>query len=159
MLVACCCDIGPGLRRRPWLRMPPDPLPNSKRKIHASRDHLNVERAQASGYLQPGRGVQRLVFVSGTGPFDPLSGAVVGTTIQQQCGQCLTNITAILEAAGSGLAKVVSATVILLDEADFGGLNEEWVKWFPSEPPARQAAKLPMRIPGMKVSIAVIAEA
>jgi len=100
-----------------------------------------------------------LVFVSGTGPFDPLSGAVVGTTIQQQCGQCLTNITAILEAAGSGLAKVVSATVILLDEADFGGLNEEWVKWFPAEPPARQAAKLPVRIPGMKVSIAVIAEA
>ena len=100
-----------------------------------------------------------LVFVSGTGPFDPVSGAVVGTTIQEQCGQCLTNIVAILEAAGSSLEKVVSATVILLDEADFAGLNEEWVKWFPSNPPARQAAKLPVRIPGMKVSIAAIAEA
>ena len=54
---------------------------------------------------------------------------------------------------------VVSATVILLEEADFAGLNEEWVKWFPVDPPARQAAKLPVRIPGMKVSIAVIAEA
>ena len=100
-----------------------------------------------------------LVFVSGTGPFDPSSGAVVGTTIQEQCRQCLTNIAAILEAAGSSLGKVVSATVILLDEADFAGLNEEWVKWFPSDPPARQAAKLPVRIPGMKVSIAAIAEA
>ena len=99
-----------------------------------------------------------LVFVSGTGPFDPASGAVIGTTIQEQCGQCLTNIAAILEAAGSSLGKVVSATVILLDEADFAGLNEEWVKWFPSDPPARQAAKLPVRIPGMKVSIAAIAE-
>jgi 2-iminobutanoate/2-iminopropanoate deaminase len=99
------------------------------------------------------------VFVSGTGPFDPVSGAVVGTTIQEQCRQCLTNIVAILEAAGSDLEKVVSATVILLDEADFAGLNEEWVKWFPSGPPARQAAKLPVRIPGMKVSIAAIAEA
>jgi 2-iminobutanoate/2-iminopropanoate deaminase len=49
----------------------------------------------------------------------------------------------ILEAAGSSLAKVVSATAILLDDADFAGLNEEWVKWFPSDPPARQAAKLP----------------
>jgi len=100
-----------------------------------------------------------LVFVSGTGPFDPSSGAVVGITIQEQCRQCLTNIAAILEAAGSSLGKVVSATVILLDETDFAGLNEEWVKWFPSDPPARQAAKLPVRIPGMKVSIAAIAEA
>jgi 2-iminobutanoate/2-iminopropanoate deaminase len=103
--------------------------------------------------------VNGLIFVSGTGPFDPISGAVVGTTIQEQCRQCLTNIVAILEAAGSSLGKVVSATVILLDEADFTGLNEEWVRWFPSDPPARQGAKLPVRIPGMKVSIAAIAEA
>ena len=103
--------------------------------------------------------VKGLVFVSGTGPFDPASGAVVGSTIQEQCRQCLTNIEAILEAAGSSLAKVVSATVTLLDEGDFAGLNEEWVKWSPSDPPARQAAKLPVRIPGMKVSIAAIAEA
>lgn len=99
------------------------------------------------------------VFVSGTGPFDPISGAVVGATIQEQCRQCLSNIEAILEAAGSSLAKVVTATVILLDEDDFGGLNEEWIKWFPSNPPARQGAKLPVRIPGMKLSIAAIAEA
>ena len=98
------------------------------------------------------------VFVSGTGPYDVATGAVVGGSIQEQCRQCLTNISAILEAAGTSLARVVSATVILLDEADFAGMNEEWVKWFPSDPPARQAAKLPVRIPGMKVSIAVIAE-
>src|SRR4051794_13617389 len=82
-----------------------------------------------------------LVFVSGTGPFDPASGAVVGTTIQEQCRQCLTNISAVLEAAGSSLAHVVSATVILLEEEDFAGMNEEWVKWFPIDPPARQGAK------------------
>jgi len=99
------------------------------------------------------------VFVSGTGPHDPESGAVVGATIQEQCRQCLTNIAAILEAAGSSLANVVSATVILLDEADFAGMNEEWVKWFPVDPPARQGAKLPVRIPGMKISIAAIAAA
>ena len=100
-----------------------------------------------------------LIFVSGTGPYDASSGKVVGDTIQAQCRQCLANIAAILEAAGSSLAKVVSATVILLDETDFAGMNEEWLKWFPADPPARQAAKLPVRIPGMKVSIAVIAEA
>ena len=100
-----------------------------------------------------------LIFVSGTGPYDPKSGAVIGTTIQEQTHQCLSNISAVLSAAGSSLSKVVSATVILIDEDDFKGLNEEWVKWFPVEPPARQAAKLPVRIPGMRISIAAIAEA
>lgn len=99
-----------------------------------------------------------LVFVSGTGPFDPKTGKIKGDTIQEQTRQCLTNISAILEAAGSSLEKVVSATVILLEEDDFAGLNEEWLKWFPADPPARQGAKLPVRIPGMKISIAVIAE-
>ena len=100
-----------------------------------------------------------LIFVSGTGPYDPVSGQVVGASVQEQCRQCLTNISAILEAAGSSLSKVVSATVILLEESDFAGMNEEWVKWFTSDPPARQAAKLPVRIPGMRISIAAIAEA
>lgn len=100
-----------------------------------------------------------LVFVSGTGPFELGTGAVKGETIQEQTRQCLTNISAILAAAGSSLSQVVSATVILLEETDFAGMNEEWLKWFPTDPPARQAAKLPVRIPGMKVSIAVIAEA
>jgi 2-iminobutanoate/2-iminopropanoate deaminase len=99
-----------------------------------------------------------LVFVSGQGPFDPNSGEVVGTTIQEQTAQCLKNVAAILESCGSSMAKVVSATFILAEEADFQGLNEEWVKWFPVEPPARQGSKLPVRPKGMKVSIAAIAE-
>ena len=100
-----------------------------------------------------------LVFVSGIGPFEVGTGKVRGETIQEQTRQCLINISAILKTAGSSLDRVASATVILLDEADFAGMNEEWVEWFPKDPPARQGAKLPVRIPNMKVSIAVIAEA
>ena len=100
-----------------------------------------------------------LVFVSGTAPVDPATNAIAGTTIQEQTRQCLANIQAILESAGSSLDKLVSATVVLADEDDFAGMNEEWIKWFPSDPPARQGAKLPVRIPGLKVSIAAIAEA
>ena len=100
-----------------------------------------------------------LIFVSGTGPHDPATGKIAGETVQEQTRQCLTNISAILEAAGSSLERVVSATVIVLEETDFPGMNEEWVKWFPANPPARQGAKLPVRIPGLRVSIAVIAEA
>ncbi|MDP1789366.1 MAG: RidA family protein [Methylibium sp.] len=100
-----------------------------------------------------------LIFVSGTAPTDPTTGAINGTTIQEQTRQCLSNIQAILEAAGSSLDKIVSVTVVLAEEDDFPGMNEEWLKWFPSDPPARQGAKLPARIPGLKVSIAAIAEA
>ena len=48
---------------------------------------------------------------------------------------------------------------VLADEDDFAGMNEEWLRWFPANPPARQGAKLPARVPGLKVSIAAIAEA
>ena len=100
-----------------------------------------------------------LVFVSGTAPTDPETGAIKGTTIQEQTRQCLANIQAILEAAGSSLDKIASVTIVLAEEDDFPGMNEEWLRWFPSNPPARQGAKLPARIPGLKVSIAAVAEA
>ena len=98
-----------------------------------------------------------LVFVAGQGPIDPRTGNVVGETIQEQTAQCLRNVSAILSAAGSSLEKAVSATFILAEPDDFKGMNEEWVKWFPTEQPARQGARLP--ITGLKISIAVIAEA
>jgi len=98
------------------------------------------------------------VFVSGTAPHDPATGQIKGSTIQEQTRQCLANIAAILEEAGSSMDRIVSATVVLAEEDDFAGMNEEWLRWFPSNPPARQGAKLPVRVPGLKVSIAAIAE-
>jgi 2-iminobutanoate/2-iminopropanoate deaminase len=99
------------------------------------------------------------VFVAGQGPFDARTGDVIGITIQEQTAQCLRNVEAILKAAGSSLDKAVSSTFILLEEGDFAGMNEEWQKWFPVDPPARQGAKLPIHPKGMKISIALIAEA
>lgn len=100
-----------------------------------------------------------LVFVSGQGPYDPATGEVAGDTIQEQTRQALKNVSAILEAAGSSLQKVVSVTFLLGEETDFAGMNEEWVKWFPTEPPARQGARLPARPKNIRISIAAIAEA
>jgi 2-iminobutanoate/2-iminopropanoate deaminase len=100
-----------------------------------------------------------LIFVSGTAPHDPETGELVGSTVQEQTRQCLRNISGILEAAGSSLDKIASVTVVLAEEQDFQGMNEEWLRWFPANPPARQGAKLPVKIPGLKVSIAAIAEA
>lgn len=100
-----------------------------------------------------------LVFVAGQGPFDPATGAVVGTTIQEQTRQCLKNLEAILEAAGSSMEKVVNASFILRHSDDFAGMNEEWVRWFPTDPPARQGAKHPLDVDGLRISIAAVAEA
>jgi 2-iminobutanoate/2-iminopropanoate deaminase len=98
------------------------------------------------------------VFVAGQGPLDPMTNEVIGVTIQDQTAQCLRNVQAILTAAGSSMDKIVSATFILSDPGDFAGMNEEWQKWFPKDPPARQGAKLPIQSRGIKISIAAIAE-
>ena len=100
-----------------------------------------------------------LVFVSGTAPRDAVTGDIVGTTIQEQTRQCLVNIAAILEAAGSSMDKIASVTIVLAEDDDFAGMNEEYLRWFPSDPPARSGAKFPTRVPGQKVSIAAIAAA
>ena len=122
-----------------------------------ARSIVKTDRAPKSPFYSQAVTAAGLVFVSGQGPFDPATGKVIGETIQEQTGQCLAHLHAILEAAGSSLDKVVSATFILRDPEDFAGMNEEWAKWFPAEPPARQGAKLPVNVPGMRISIAVIA--
>lgn len=58
------------------------------------------------------------------------------STIQEQTSQCLTNIAAILAEAGSSLDKILSLTIGLANEEVFPGMNEEWLRWFPSSPPA-----------------------
>jgi 2-iminobutanoate/2-iminopropanoate deaminase len=100
-----------------------------------------------------------LVFVSGQGPFDPATGAIVGTTIQEQTRQALANVKAILEAAGSSMDRVVNATFILTRPEDFAGMNEEWARWFPENPPARSGARHPFQLENLLISMAIIAEA
>jgi len=100
-----------------------------------------------------------LVFVAGQGPIDPATGQVVGETIQEQTRQALRNVQAILEAAGSSMDRVVNATFVLSQPEDFPGMNEEWARWFPTDPPARSGARHPAPAPGVRISMAVIAEA
>ena len=100
-----------------------------------------------------------LIFVSGQGPFDPATGKVIGETIQEQTRQALKNCEAVLRAAGSSMTRVVNATFILHYPEDFAGMNEEWVRWFPANPPARQGAGHPLNIEWLRISIALVAEA
>src|SRR5512143_2681267 len=91
--------------------------------------HTDKAPKSLAGYSQ-GVKSNGFVFVAGQGPFDPVTGEVVGETIQEQTRQCLKNIQAILEAGGTSLDNAVSATFILAEESEFAGMNEEWNKWF-----------------------------
>ncbi len=124
-----------------------------------SRTIIETTAAPTSKYYSQAVKAAGLLFVSGQAAFDPTTGELVGSTIQEQTRQALRNIGSILEAAGSSIDKVVSATFILRDPADFEGMNEEWLSSFPTRPPARQGAAHPLDLEGMRISIAVVAEA
>jgi 2-iminobutanoate/2-iminopropanoate deaminase len=81
--------------------------------------HTDKAPKSLAGYSQAVKS-NGFVFVAGQGPFDPVTGNVVGETIQEQTHQCLKNVQAILEAANSSMENVVSATFILADSNDFG---------------------------------------
>jgi 2-iminobutanoate/2-iminopropanoate deaminase len=86
------------------------------------------------------------VFTSGQIPIDPATGQFVSGGIAEQTQQVLKNLSAVLEAAGSGLQQVVKTTVFLADMQDFTAMNEVYATFFGAEPPARstvQAARLP----------------
>lgn len=124
-----------------------------------AREIITTLDAPASASYSQAVKAAGLVFVSGQGPFDPATGAVVGITIGEQTRQALTNVDAILRAAGSSMAKVVSASFLLRFAEDFPGMNEEWGRWFSTDPPARQGARHPLEVEGLLISIAAIAEA
>ena len=97
------------------------------------------------------------VYVSGTTGIDPKTSQMVGVTIQEQTRQALLNCASILRAAGGTLENVVEVHVLLARPGDFSGLNEEYTKFFPTDPPARSVGKLGVEIPNVLVSIKLTA--
>jgi 2-iminobutanoate/2-iminopropanoate deaminase len=86
------------------------------------------------------------VFVSGQLALKPDHAEIVGDTIAKQTEQVLVNLRAILEAAGSGLDRLVKTTVFLQNLGDFNGMNEVYKQHVGDQPPARstvEVAKLP----------------
>ncbi|NLG85879.1 MAG: RidA family protein [Firmicutes bacterium] len=79
------------------------------------------------------------VYTSGQIPLDPATGQLVEGDIKAQTRQVLTNVKAILEAAGTSLANVVKTTVFLKNMADFAAMNEVYAEFFSEPFPARSA--------------------
>ena len=98
-----------------------------------------------------------LVFTSGQIAINPLSQKVEATTIEEQTKQVLTNLTAVLEAAGSSMEKVVKTTCFLANMEDFAAFNAIYAQYFPGRP-ARSCVAV-MTLPNqVLVEVEAIAE-
>jgi 2-iminobutanoate/2-iminopropanoate deaminase len=126
----------------------------------AEKSVVRTERApapfQGSPYSQ-GIRVGDFVFVSGQLALDPATGRVVGATIQAQTEQVFKNIQAILEAAGSGLDRLVKTTVFLTTLSNFAGMNEVYRRHVGDRPPARSTVEIGSFPDGALVEIEAIA--
>ena len=114
---------------------------------------------KAIGPYSQGIAANGFVFCSGQIPADPQTGEIVTGSITEQTRQSLSNVKAVMEAAGSSMEKVVKITVFLRNMNDFAEMNAEYEKWFSDPPPARaavQVARLPKDV-GVEIeAIAVL---
>ena len=97
---------------------------------------INTDKAPAAigpysqGFITAGG----LLFCSGQIALDPVSGALVGSTIEAQAEQVMKNVGALLEAAGLGFENVVKTTCFLADMGDFAAFNAVYEKYFTGKP-------------------------
>lgn len=104
---------------------------------------------QAIGPYSQAIVAQGLVFCSGQIPLDPATGNVVEGGIDEQTHRVLKNLTAVVEAAGSTMAKVVKTTVFLQSMSDFAAMNAIYATYFPAPAPGRstvEVARLPRNV-------------
>lgn len=97
------------------------------------------------------------IFVSGQLPIDPATQQVITGHAAAQTDRVLRNLSEILKAAGSGLEKVVRATVFLKDMNDFNAMNEMYGRYFTAAPPARSTLEVARLPKDVMVEIDVIA--
>ena len=93
--------------------------------------------ASPVGAYSQGLHVGDFIFVSGQGPLDPITGKIVGETIEVQTASVLENIKAILAASGATMANVVKVSAHLSDLANFAAYNKVYATYFPDPKPTR----------------------
>jgi 2-iminobutanoate/2-iminopropanoate deaminase len=127
--------------------------PSMKRQI------IRIPDAPKSALYSQGVKAGSMIYVTGVPGLDPQTNKVAGPTIQEQTRQALINCENILRAGGASLASVVEVQVLLARPGDFAGLNEEYAKFFPADPPVRSVARLGPELGDVLVSIKMTAVA
>ena len=98
-----------------------------------------------------------MVYTAGQIGIDPATGELIGSTVEEQTHQALTNIRNVLEAAGSNMDQVVKTTVFLKDMNDFAKMNPIYAEFFGENPPARSTIAVAGLPKGGLVEIEVVA--
>ena len=101
--------------------------------------------------------VADFVFTAGQIPLDPATGQIVEGGIEVQTRQALTNVSAVLQAAGTSLANVVKTTVFLADIGEFQAMNGVYAEFFGGAPPARSAVQVAALPLGARIEIEAVA--
>jgi len=110
------------------------------------------------GPYSPGMRLDRLVFVSGQGATDPATGKLVSGGVEGQTEQCLRNVAAILEAAGSSLQHVLQCRVFLVNLDEFKKMNAVYARMFGAHRPARTTVEV-SALPGEGLEVEIDAVA
>ena len=119
---------------------------------------VNTDQAPAAiGPYSQAVKVGEMVFVSGQIPIDPATGDIVQGDIKAQTRQVLTNLNAVLTAAGSSLEKTVKTTVYITNMDEFTQVNEVYSEFFTDQPPARACVEVSRLPKGVAVEIDAIA--
>ena len=98
------------------------------------------------------------VFTAGQGGIDPATGDLVSDSVVEQAEQVMSNLAAVLEAAGRSFEKAVKTTCFLADMGDFGAFNEVYGRYFTGKP-ARSCVAVKTLPKNMLCEVEVIAEA
>jgi len=123
-----------------------------------SKEIISTDKAPAAvGPYSQAVKAGNLLFASGQIPLDPITNELVEGDVQVQTRQVLTNLKALLTAAGASLDKVVKTTVFLTDMNDFPLMNEIYSEFFPSNPPARACVAVSALPKAVSVEVEAIA--
>jgi 2-iminobutanoate/2-iminopropanoate deaminase len=122
-----------------------------------TRQIIQTPAAPKSALFSQAIKVGSNIYLSGIVGIDPATNQLAGMTIQEQTRQALINCENILRVAGANFENVVDVLVLLAKPSDFAGLNEEYAKSFPTDPPTRAVAKLGVELPNVLVSIKMTA--
>jgi 2-iminobutanoate/2-iminopropanoate deaminase len=123
-----------------------------------TREAVSTSHApQAIGPYSQAIKANGFLFISGQIPIDPATGNLIEGGIQQQTERVLTNLAAILTAAGSSWEKVVKTTVFLKNMSEFAQMNEVYAKFCKGAPPARSTVEVARLPKDVAVEIDVIA--
>jgi len=128
-----------------------------RRKEHTMKTIETKNAPAAIGPYSQAKAFGGLVFASGQIPIDPATGNIEASDIAGQTRRAALNLAAVLEAAGSGLDKVLKTTCFITDMNAFAAFNEVYAEFFPGKP-ARSCVEVSKLPKGALVEIEAVAE-